>query len=272
MKRFVITDWCHERIRQMFLPDGNTDACGTAFASPSDSPDHEGQGKEKAFFIDATAGTGKDTLFLSELLGENGGEILAMDIQEMALQKTRERLLKNGYTECPGRCSDGKKNVGDMERPGAEHVTGCGKDVPGCPEKAVEQKDEKKNRAVLQDAAGRKRIRLLLRGHEHMDEYVPEGLADLIMFNLGYLPGGDHGLATKPATTLMALTKALRLLKPGGLLSLMIYSGGDSGFEEKKQVLAWLKDLDPQRYMVLVEAFYNRPNHPPLPVFVRKLW
>ena len=183
MKRFVITDWCHERIRQMFLPDGNTDACGTAFASPSDSPDHEGQGKEKAFFIDATAGTGKDTLFLSELLGENGGEILAMDIQEMALQKTRERLLKNGYTECPGRCSDGKKNVGDMERPGAEHVTGCGKDVPGCPEKTVEQKDEKKNRAVLQDAAGRKRIRLLLRGHEHMDEYVPDGLADLIMFN-----------------------------------------------------------------------------------------
>ena len=95
--------------------------------------------------------------------------------------------------------------------------------------------------------------------------------ADLIMFNLGYLPGGDHSLATKPDTPLPALEKALALLKEGGLLSLMIYSGGDSGFEEKERVLAWLRELDPKRYMVLVEAFYNRPNNPPLPVFVRKL-
>ena len=51
----------------------------------------------------------------------------------------------------------------------------------------------------------------------------------------------------------------------------MIYSGGDSGFEEKERVLAWLRELDPKQYMVLVEAFYNRPNNPPLPVFVRKL-
>ena len=51
----------------------------------------------------------------------------------------------------------------------------------------------------------------------------------------------------------------------------MIYSGGDSGFEEKEQVLAWLKGLDPERYMVLIESFYNRPNNPPLPVFIKKM-
>ena len=48
----------------------------------------------------------------------------------------------------------------------------------------------------------------------------------------------------------------------------MIYSGGDTGFEEKNAVMAWLKELDSHRYTVLVEDFYNKPNHPPLPVFI----
>ena len=114
-------------------------------------------------------------------------------------------------------------------------------------------------------------LRLILDNHAHMTDHVKESLS-VILFNLGYLPGGDHSLATKADTTIPALIKALSLLRPGGLLSLMIYSGGDSGFEERDRVLAWLKDLDAQRYVVLVEAFYNRPNNPPLPVFVRKLF
>lgn len=73
MKRLVITDWCHERIRQILLADKNAGACETASACLSDIPDSEGQGKERSLFIDATAGAGKDTLFLCELLGEAGG-------------------------------------------------------------------------------------------------------------------------------------------------------------------------------------------------------
>lgn len=234
MKRLVITDWCHERIRQIFLADKNAGACETASACPSDIPDSEGQGKERSLFIDATAGAGKDTLFLCELLGETGGEVFAMDIQELALAKTKRRLEAAGY------------------------VTLTAADTT--------------YQAELRDATGKKHVRLALRGHEHMDEYFPQETVDLILFNLGYLPGGDHSLATKADTTILALIKALSLLRPGGLLSLMIYSGGDSGFEERDRVLAWLKDLDAQQYVVLVEAFYNRPNNPPLPVFVRKLF
>lgn len=209
MERFAITDWCQMRIRQML-------------------------GEQPRCLIDATAGTGKDTLFLCNLLGEDGGEVLSMDIQKIALEKTKARLIKNGY----------KESFGEL------------------PEKSW---------AVLQDISGTKSVRLIFRGHEHIGEYFPSESVDLIMFNLGYLPGGDHSLTTRPDTTLPALEKALSLLKVGGLLSLMIYSGGDSGFEEKEQVLTWLKGIDPRRYMVLVESFYNRPNNPPLPVFVRKL-
>lgn len=112
---------------------------------------------------------------------------------------------------------------------------------------------------------------LILDSHAHMNVYAAPESADCIVFNLGYLPGGDHALATKPETTLPALEQGLSLLKKGGLMSICIYSGGDSGFEEKNSVLSFLKALNPKHYLVLVTEYYNRPNHPPIPAMVIKL-
>ena len=94
--------------------------------------------------------------------------------------------------------------------------------------------------------------------------------ADLIMFNLGYLPGGDHRIATSYPTTIEAVTKGLKLLKEGGVLTLMIYSGGDTGYEERDGLLPYLQSLDYRRYTVILESFYNKPNTPPLPVYIIK--
>lgn len=82
---------------------------------------------------------------------------------------------------------------------------------------------------------------------------------------------GDHNLATKKETSIPALTKALSLLKKGGLLSLCIYSGGDSGFDERDAVLAWLQNLNPRKFLVIKTEYYNRPNHPPVPVMIIRL-
>lgn len=185
-RRTPITQYCHERIQQMI--------------------------KEPLLCIDATAGTGKDTVFLAKLVGERG-RVISMDIQEMAIEQTKKRLLKERLS----------------------------------------------NRAEV-----------VLDSHVHMDKYAKKDRVSLIMFNLGYLPGGDHSLSTKADTTIEALEKGLNLLHEGGMISLLIYSGGDSGFEEKKQVLAWLRELPDDKYTVLVEAFYNKPNNPPLPVYILK--
>ena len=185
-RRTPITQYCHERIQQMI--------------------------KEPFLCIDATAGTGKDTVFLAKLVGEKV-RVISMDIQEMAIEHTKNRLLKE-------RLSD--------------------------------------------------RAEVVLDSHAHMDKYAQKDSVSLIMFNLGYLPGGDHSLSTKADTTIEALEKGLNLLHEGGMISLLIYSGGDSGFEEKKQVLAWLRELPDDKYTVLVEAFYNKPNNPPLPVYILK--
>lgn len=122
----------------------------------------------------------------------------------------------------------------------------------------------------LERAGLRGRAELICAGHEQMREYVKEPAAAAV-FNLGYLPGGDHTLATRAETTLEAAGQALELLRPGGILSLCIYSGGDTGYEERDALLSWLKELDTRRWLVIVNSFYNRKNDPPLPVFVIRL-
>ncbi len=114
------------------------------------------------------------------------------------------------------------------------------------------------------------RAELILKSHEYMDEYVGENSADAVCFNFGYLPGGDHSISTTAEASKKAVGKALKILKPGAMLSLCIYSGGDTGFEEKEALLAYLKELSPRDYTVILNQYYNRGNHPPMPVFVFK--
>lgn len=111
---------------------------------------------------------------------------------------------------------------------------------------------------------------LILDGHENMDRYVQEATADVICFNFGYLPGGDHEIATRASTSLIAIKKGLELLKSGGMMSLCIYSGGDTGFEEKDCILNYLKELPAREYTVIVNQYFNRENNPPIPVFIFK--
>ncbi len=124
--------------------------------------------------------------------------------------------------------------------------------------------------ALLKTHGYEKRATLVKAGHEHMDEYAGENCADVICFNFGYLPGGDHHIATKLLTSITAIEKGLCILKSGGMMSLCVYSGGDTGFEEKEGILEYLKKLPAKKYTVIVNEYYNRKNHPPIPVFVFK--
>lgn len=113
--------------------------------------------------------------------------------------------------------------------------------------------------------------RLILDSHSHMNQYADNDSVSCITFNFGYLPGGDHSLSTRPSTSLAAIEQGLSLLKKEGLMSLCIYSGGDSGFEERDALLPFLKELDPKKYLVILSSYYNRPKNPPIPVLIRKL-
>ena len=123
----------------------------------------------------------------------------------------------------------------------------------------------------LQEHGASKQAEVLLESHTNMSQYAEVDSVSCIVFNFGYLPGGDHALATKKDTSIAAIHEGLELLKKGGMMSLCIYSGGDSGFEERDAILEELKQLDPKRYLVILSEYYNRPNNPPIPVMIVKL-
>ncbi len=164
------------------------------------------------FCIDATAGRGYDTAFLCRLTGP-AGKVLAFDIQQEAIDSTRELLEKEGLSSI---------------------------------------------------------AELHLDSHHHMEQYAREGTVDCITFNFGYLPKGDHSICTHAQTSIPAIEQGLRLLKPGGIMSLCIYYGGDSGFDEKNALMEYLQTIDSKTYTVLKLEFFNRPNCPPIPVMILK--
>ena len=62
------------------------------------------------------------------------------------------------------------------------------------------------------------------------------------------------------------------LLKTGGIMSICIYSGGDSGFEERDGVLEYLSQLDDRKYFIARQDFPNKRNNPPMPVFMDSIY
>ncbi|MCY9512522.1 class I SAM-dependent methyltransferase [Paenibacillus apiarius] len=162
--------------------------------------------------IDATMGTGVDTLFLARLVGPRG-EVAAFDIQAEALELTRQRL-----------------------------------------------------RSAL-GADGSARASLHLASHAEMRGALPpswHGATAAVMFNLGYLPTveADKRIMTAPSTTLAALDAALTLLRPGGVLSVVLYPGHEGGDREADAVRAWAEALPAALGQAVVYRMLQRPEAP----------
>ncbi|MCM1523265.1 MAG: methyltransferase domain-containing protein [Ruminococcus sp.] len=122
--------------------------------------------------------------------------------------------------------------------------------------------------ALLKEKGYLPRVRLIKDSHENMDRYAEKESAACITFNFGWLPGGDHSIHTQSETSVAAVRKALRLIRKGGIISMIIYYGRDTGFKEKETLLEFVKTVDSGEYTVITAEFSNRPNCPPIPVFI----
>ena len=103
-----------------------------------------------------------------------------------------------------------------------------------------------------------------------MENYAEPESINAVVFNFGWLPGGDHDIHTLAASSVAAVKSALKLLKPGGLISLCIYYGKNNGYGEKDALLQLISELDFKKYTVMKIDFSNRINDPPFPVFIIK--
>ncbi|MFD1358573.1 class I SAM-dependent methyltransferase [Fictibacillus halophilus] len=109
--------------------------------------------------------------------------------------------------------------------------------------------------------------------HDEMMNLLPEtlfGRVSAAIFNLGYLPGSDKSITTKGTSTIEAIKQLLHILKPEGIIILVIYHGHEEGKREKNHVLDFVKNLDQKKAHVLQYEFINQKNDPPFVVAIEK--
>ncbi|RCW51523.1 MULTISPECIES: class I SAM-dependent methyltransferase [unclassified Halanaerobium] len=116
---------------------------------------------------------------------------------------------------------------------------------------------------LLNDYSFLDRVRIFNDSHENIDNYLEETNVSAVIFNLGYLPGGDKTIKTKASSTVTAVKKSMNFLKKGGIIVLVVYSGHRGGVEEKEAVLNFLKDLNYKRYNVIKYSYLNQPDFSP---------
>lgn len=92
----------------------------------------------------------------------------------------------------------------------------------------------------VETAGFTQRVEFHVKSHVRMEEHAQPGSVAAVMFNLGYLPGADHGMTTLVGETLSAMDAAARLLKPGGVLSVVCYPGHEAGAVEARAVEEWM--------------------------------
>ena len=112
--------------------------------------------------------------------------------------------------------------------------------------------------------------RAVLHDHARLAELVQPGTADCVLFNFGWLPGADHTVFSHAESSIPALEAALDALRPGGVLSAILYSGRVIGSDEKTEILHWMRTLPLTRCTVLVCDFANWAETAPLPCFLLK--
>ncbi len=131
--------------------------------------------------VDATAGTGQDSLFLLQCVGSTG-RVFSFDVQTAAIKQTKKMIEDSG---CSGKITFIQKSHDLIVEVLKQEA------VQACTVKAV-------------------------------------------MFNLGYFPGGDQKLVTNVETTLKALSGAVTLLAPGGMITVCLYSGHPGDWQNQR--------------------------------------
>jgi len=103
------------------------------------------------------------------------------------------------------------------------------------------------------------------------DDILPETIK-LIVYNLGYLPGGDKGWTTEAATTLQSLRQAQELLQNGGVISMTCYPGHMEGAREEEAIMAYATHLPPKKWSCCRHVWLNREAGPSLLLIQKQMF
>ncbi len=107
-------------------------------------------------------------------------------------------------------------------------------------------------------------IHFFCQSHASFPPLCLEKPIKLIIYNLGYLPGGNKEITTQVSTTLASVRAGMELLQPGGLISLTCYPGHPEGAREQVALLEMARQLQPSIWSCSHHTWENRKQSPSL--------
>lgn len=116
-------------------------------------------------------------------------------------------------------------------------------------------------------------VYLIHDSHENIADYsnlCENNAPSAIMYNLGYLPGGDHSIVTRCDSTLDSIKAAFDMIRQNGVISIVTYPGHAEGAKEDQLIRQLLTDLSPGRFEVLTIDQTNRSKAPVLYLVFKK--
>lgn len=187
--------------------------------------------------VDATCGNGNDTLALATM---NPVQLYAFDVQDDAVRETIRLLEENGFGD--RLTHPGKGNPADDVNPANCSLTG--------------------SRIVVRQMA-HENLSEFFRNEAGVETQETERPLSAVVFNLGYLPGGDKLITTKAETTIKAVRDAMELIRRDGLICVTMYSGHPEGQKEKAALLEFAGELDAAKWHCAYINMPNQKNDPP---------
>ncbi len=113
-------------------------------------------------------------------------------------------------------------------------------------------------------------VKFIHDSHEHIAAYVNENV-DLAIFNLGYLPGGNHSVTTKLNSTLKALTVLIEKANINAHIAIVVYPGHEEGAKEAATLKNFLAGLDKKYFTVGHYQMINHTNNAPRLYWIEKV-
>lgn len=106
--------------------------------------------------------------------------------------------------------------------------------------------------------------------HLYFDKYIKDVNIDVAIFNLGYLPGGDHNITTDYKVVIATIDKLLLKLSENGMIILTLYPGHREGMKEKINIEEYLSKMQQRNFNILKYEFLNQKNNPPFVITIGK--
>ena len=98
----------------------------------------------------------------------------------------------------------------------------------------------------------------------------PDQRPSAVIFNLGYLPGGDKSITTTVEDSLRGIQAALELIQYDGIVTVVLYSGHEEGAREKATILKFARALPSKDFHVVYAQMLNQQKNPPEVLWITK--